>query len=223
MTRIEQINKNIKTFERMISIFNILLICIDNQEINEKLIYTKNLLKELKNNYELYLEQENIILFNKIDNDLFTINNLINELKEDLFNKFKLVSIVYLDNLKDEELIIFYDNLNNILKEHHNIKNACEYIYYHSGKELSDFITKLLNYINKYIPNINNKKIPITYLENNKNIITIYYKEWIDLFKQLNYTMKYIADETNQDYLLLKQEYQILLVYYFIVITEGQN
>ena len=34
-----------------------------------------------------------------------------------LFNKFKLVSIVYLDNLKDEELIIFYDNLNNILKE----------------------------------------------------------------------------------------------------------
>lgn len=223
MTRIEQINKNIKTFERMISIFNILLICIDNQEINEKLIYTKNLLKELKNNYELYLEQENIILFNKIDNDLFTINNLINELKEDLFNKFKLVSIVYLDNLKDEELIIFYDNLNNILKEHHNINNACEYIYYHSGKELSDFITKLLNYINKYIPNINNKKIPITYLENNKNIITIYYKEWIDLFKQLNYTMKYIADETNQDYLLLKQEYQILLVYYFIVITEGQN
>lgn len=223
MTRIEQINKNIKTFERMISIFNILLICIDNQEINEKLIYTKNLLKELKNNYELYLEQENIILFNKIDNDLFTINNLINELKEDLFNKFKLVSIVYLDNLKDEELIIFYDNLNNILKEHHNIKNACEYIYYHSGKELSDFITKILNYINKYIPNINNKKIPITYLENNKNIITIYYKEWIDLFKQLNYTMKYIADETNQDYLLLKQEYQILLVYYFIVITEGQN
>ena len=111
MTRIEQINKNIKTFERMISIFNILLICIDNQEINEKLIYTKNLVKELKNNYELYLEQENIILFNKIDNDLFTINNLINELKEDLFNKFKLVSIVYLDNLKDEELIIFYNNL----------------------------------------------------------------------------------------------------------------
>ena len=223
MTRIEQINKNIKTFERMISIFNILLICIDNQEINEKLIYTKNLVKELKNNYELYLEQENIILFNKIDNDLFTINNLINELKEDLFNKFKLVSIVYLDNLKDEELIIFYDNLNNILKEHHNIKNACEYIYYHSGKEISEFITKLLNYINKNIPNINNKKIPITYLENNKNIVTIYYKEWIDLFKQLNYTMKYIADETNQDYLLLKQEYQILLVYYFIVITEGQK
>lgn len=223
MTRIEQINKNIKTFERMISIFNILLICIDNQEINEKLIYTKNLVKELKNNYELYLEQENIILFNKIDNDLFTINNLINELKEDIFNKFKLVSIVYLDNLKDEELIIFYDNLNNILKEHHNIKNACEYIYYHSGKEISEFITKLLNYINKNIPNINNKKIPITYLENNKNIVTIYYKEWIDLFKQLNYTMKYIADETNQDYLLLKQEYQILLVYYFIVITEGQN
>ena len=35
--------------------------------------------------------------------------------------------------------------------------------------------------------------------------------------------MKYISDESNEDYLLLKQEYQILLVYYFIVITEGQN
>lgn len=223
MTRIEQINKNIKIFERFIMIFNILNLCINNQEINEKIIYTKQLLEELKNNYHKYLEQENIIVYNQIDNDTFTINNLIAELKEDLYNKFKLVSIVYLDNLKDEELVIFYDNLNKLLQKHISIKEACEYIYYHSGKELSVFITKLLNYISKYIPNVSNKKIPINYLENNQNIITIYYKEWIELFKQLNYTMKYISDESNEDYLLLKQEYQILLVYYFIVITEGQN
>lgn len=223
MTRIEQINKNIKIFERFIMIFNILNLCINNQEINEKIIYTKKLLEELKNNYHKYLEQENIIVYNQIDNDTFTINNLIAELKEDLYNKFKLVSIVYLDNLKDEELVIFYDNLNKLLQKHISIKEACEYIYYHSGKELSVFITKLLNYISKYIPNVSNKKIPINYLENNQNIITIYYKEWIELFKQLNYTMKYISDESNEDYLLLKQEYQILLVYYFIVITEGQN
>ena len=44
------------------------------------------------------------------------------------------------------------------------------------------------------IPNVSNKKIPINYLENNQNIITIYYKEWIELFKQLNYTMKYISE-----------------------------
>lgn len=223
MTRIEQINKNIKIFERSINIFNILILCINNQELNEKLIYTKKLLDELKSNYHKYLEQENIILYNQIDNDIFTINNLINELKDDLYNQFKLVSIVYLDNLKDEELLIFYQNLNQILKEHNSIKEACEYIYYHSGKNLSIFITKLLNYINKYIQNINNKRIPISYLENNQNIVTIYYKEWIELFKQLNYTMKYISDESNKDYLLLREEYQILLVYYFIVITEGQN
>ncbi len=201
MTRIEQINKNIKIFERSINIFNILILCINNQELNKKLIYTKKLLDELKSNYHKYLEQENIVLY----------------------NQFKLVSIVYLDNLKDEELLIFYQNLNQILKEHNSIKEACEYIYYHSGKNLSIFITKLLNYINKYIQNINNKRIPISYLENNQNIVTIYYKEWIELFKQLNYTMKYISDESNEDYLLLKQEYQILLVFYFIVITEGQN
>ena len=59
--------------------------------------------------------------------------------------------------------------------------------------------------------------------EISQNIVTIYYKEWIELFKHLNYTMKYISDEVNKDYLLLKEEYQILLVYYFIVITEGQN
>lgn len=223
MTRIEQINKNIKIFERSINICNILILCIYNQELNEKLIYTKKLLDELKSNYHKYLEQENIVLYNQIDNDMFTINNLINELKEDLYNQFKLVSIVYLDNIKDEELLIFYQNLNQILKEHNSIKEACEYIYYHSGKELSIFITKLLNHINKYIPNINNKRIPISYLENNQNIVTIYYKEWIELFKHLNYTMKYISDEVNKDYLLLKEEYQILLVYYFIVITEGQN
>lgn len=220
--QIQKIIKDIKKINHSIYKIKILLKCVNNQHLNEQLNYVINIYNELIKNIDKYQLEENPVIYNLIDNDYFTINNVIKEIEEDLYPQFRLVSVVYLDNLKEEEIIKFYDLLNNILNKYDNIHSACEYLYYHSGKDISLFISKLLKYIKENITENNLRRLPITYLENNANMITIFYKEWIELFKQLNFTMKYINNESNKEYLLLKEEYQKLLVYYFIVITEGK-
>ncbi len=220
--QIQKIIKDIKKINHSIYKIKILLKWVNNQHLNEQLNYVINIYNELIKNIDKYQLEENPVIYNLIDNDYFTINNVIKEIEEDLYPQFRLVSVVYLDNLKEEEIIKFYDLLNNILLEYDNIHSACEYLYYHSGKDISLFISKLLKYIKENITENNLRRLPITYLENNANMITIFYKEWIELFKQLNFTMKYINNESNKEYLLLKEEYQKLLVYYFIVITEGK-
>lgn len=220
--QIQKILKDIKKINHTIYKIKILLQCINDSTLNDKLNYVVDIYNELIKNIEKYQLDQNPIVYNLIDNDYFTINNIIKELEEDLYPKFKMVSVIYLDNLKEEEIIQFYSQLNNILKEYKNIQSACEYIYYHSGKEISLFINNLLNYIKKAVPENSFRRLPISYLEKNLNIITIFYKEWIELFKQLNFTMKYISNESNDEYLKLKEQYQKLLIYYFIVITEGK-
>ena len=85
------------------------------------------------------------------------------------------------------------------------------------------FITVVEKYYikNHDIPNI--RFIPIPYLEKHENIVTIDYKEWITLIKTLRSTMKYLNDIFDDEMNKIKDEYILLNVYYFIVISGGDH
>lgn len=219
---IEQIRKNKIKIKHDIYLLKILLECNFDEDSSDKLAYCEKIYESLDDNIDSYLKANTQQAFNIIDNDYYTLVQLLNEVKEDTIVKFKIASVVMLDNMKAEELVSFYEDVHKILDKYSNVQAACDDIYYHSGRELSKFIQDLLKYLETHAV-ADAKLIPVAFLKEHTNIITMYYKDWIDTFRYLRSSMKYLGNGSDKDYLQLKTLFDKLVVYYFIVITGGEN
>lgn len=225
MELINEVSKNNKKLIHEIYMFKILLLITSDkqlkQECSDKLNYIEKLSETITKNIDMYKETNNHVIYNLIDNDYYTIKKLLGELKEDLYKQFRLAVLVIIDNMKNDDIIVFYNQLSNKLIGFKDIDEACTYIYYHSGEALSSFIRELVLYLKKNSNEKTQKMVGLDYYLSKENIITIYYKEWIEIFEHLRFTMKYLSCN-NQDYLKLYHMYQTLLVDSFIVISGGK-
>ena len=77
-------------------------------------------------------------------------------------------------------------------------------------------------YVNTHdIPN--KRLIPLSYLESHETIITISLQDWITLFKNIHTAMKYVNNYNDEEINKLKKDFAFLNVYYFIILTGGNN
>lgn len=222
MDIIQTINKNKNLFTHLIYKIKVCLICDFDEENWNKLTFAEKMFNELDKNIEDYLSSKSHADYNVLNNNYFTVEEVLTELKDDIVSKYKLASVVMLDNMKLDEIKVFYEKIKKVMSKYINISNASSDIFYYSGKELSSFVSTILKYINAHeIPN--KKFIPIAYLLQFENVITLEYKDWIMLFKSIRSTMKYLNDFNDEEMTIIKDKYMLLNVYYFIVISGGNH
>nr|HPN89928.1 hypothetical protein [Bacilli bacterium] len=161
MEIVERITKAEKNIKHSLLLIKVLLLFSDDPENQRKLDYIERKYQDLQSTlmlYELKLneinqdEAEINTLYNQSANDCETILSMIAEIKEDIFPRFKLASMIIIDNMNNETLENFYEELKRVLGDFNNIDEACDYLYYHTGDMLSNFITDLLAYIKAYAP-----------------------------------------------------------------------
>ncbi len=222
MELIQLVRKNINKFNQQIFVLKILLSFKKVEDYIEKLEYVEKINESLNATIEEYLRTNNNTIYNIIDNDYYTVESLINELREDIVPNFKITSVIMLDNMKIDEISLFYCELKSVLSKYEDINIASNDIFYYSGKEISEYTVRLLKYIELHeIPNKN--LIPVKILEEKANVITLSIKEWLGTIQTLKTTLKYLNGLIDDEIDYLRKEFITLNVYYFIVITGGNN
>ncbi|HHU24221.1 MAG: hypothetical protein PHG08_09520 [Bacilli bacterium] len=232
MEIVERILKAEKNIKHSLLLIKVLLLFSSDPENQRKLDYIERKYQDLQSTlmlYELKLneinqdETEINALYNQSANDCETILNMLAEIKEDIFPRFKLASMIIIDNMNNETLENFYEELKRVLSDFNNIDEACDYLYYHTGDMLSNFITDLLAYIKAYAPERLLRLIPIAYFESKQTIITLSFVDWVQIFNNIRFTLKYVGNLEKTKYQALMEQYRKLEVFYFIIITSHSS
>lgn len=220
MDIIQTINKNKNKITHDIYILKIYLIIFTDNDNSDKLDYVETIFEYLDERIKAYQNNSCESNLNLLENDYLTVTSLLNELKSDVLAKQKIAGVIMLDNMKTEELSLFYEEFIQVFKPYKSIEQASSDIFYHSGLELSNFDMRLIKYI-EGLKDVNLKLIPLSFLKEYTTIITISLNNWLMLIKNLKVTLKYLSKENDDVINKLKKEFVKINVYYFIVITGG--
>lgn len=220
MDIIQTINKNKNKITHDIYILKIYLIIFTDNDNSDKLDYVETIFEGLDDRINAYQNNSCESNLNLLENDYLTVTSLLNELKSDVLAKQKIAGVIMLDNMKTEELSLFYEEFIQVFKPYKSIEQASSDIFYHSGLELSNFDMRLIKYI-EGLKDVNLKLIPLSFLKEYTTIITINLNNWLMLIKNLKVTLKYLSKENDDVINELKKEFVKINVYYFIVITGG--
>ena len=220
MDIIQTINKNKNKITHDIYILKIYLIIFTDNDNSDKLDYVETIFEGLDERINAYQNNSCESNLNLLENDYLTVTSLLNELKSDVLAKQKISGVIMLDNMKTEELSLFYEEFIQVYKPYKSIEQASSDIFYHSGLELSNFDMRLIKYI-EGLKDVNLKLIPLSFLKEYTTIITISLNNWLMLIKNLKVTLKYLSKENDDVINKLKKEFVKINVYYFIVITGG--
>lgn len=220
MDIIQTINKNKNKITHDIYILKIYLIIFTDNDNSDKLDYVETIFEGLDERINTYQNNSCESNLNLLENDYLTVTSLLIELKSDVLAKQKIAGVIMLDNMKTEELSLFYEEFIQVYKPYKSIEQASSDIFYHSGLELSNFDMCLIKYI-EGLKDVNLKLIPLSFLKEYTTIITISLNNWLMLIKNLKVTLKYLSKENDDVINKLKKEFVKINVYYFIVITGG--
>ena len=105
------INKNKNLFTHLIYKIKVCLICDFDDENWNKLTFAEKMFNELDKNIEDYLSSKSQADYNVLNNNYFTVEEVLTELKDDIVSKYKLASVVMLDNMKLDEIKVFYEKI----------------------------------------------------------------------------------------------------------------
>ena len=122
-----------------------------------------------------------------------------------------------INNKKDSEIEKFYENVKKTLKDYKTLSEARDYLFYHSGVVLEKFIGDLLAYVDLDDEQVA-RRLPVKFLEKYQTIITLSFKEWVDIFN-IKFTLKYVGNINKTKYLNLIKKYERLEVIYFILLA----
>ena len=114
---------------------NILLLLSPSDELSQSMAYVTDIYASMLEFAENNIDNEEASVVNRLTNDVNTVNNILNDIKEDISSNFKLVSLLFLESLKGEILVYFYEKLADILDNVGNINNILEYINQNKSNE----------------------------------------------------------------------------------------
>lgn len=223
MDSISKVLKIQKSLYRSLITLEILMLCYQEAESKKQLDFAKVrydelvILTEKYQNDELS-EAEKELCENQIMNDCESIYSLLTELKEHYFSIFKLITVMVINNKKDSEIDKFFQDLKDILKSYQTLREARDYLFYHSGVALEKFIRDLLAYIDLDDEQVA-RRLPVKFLEKYQTIITLNFKEWVDIFNNIKFTLKYVGNINKTKYQALIKKYERLEVIYFILLA----
>ena len=198
---------------------NILLLLSPNEELSQSMAYVTDIYASMLEFAEGNLDNEEASVINRLTNDVETVNNILNDIKEDISSNFKLVSLLFLESLKGEILVYFYEKLSDILDNVGNINNTLEYINENKSREVRGFLAQVINYIKIYAAEKDYHLLPLNYLENVNCEETFNTKKWTELYNNVRFTLKYINCPNVVDEEKIKEAFWEFELYYYIAIT----
>ena len=198
---------------------NILLLLSPNEELSQSMAYVTDIYASMLEFAEGNLDNEEASVINRLTNDVDTVNNILNDIKEDISSNFKLVSLLFLESLKGEILVYFYEKLADILDNVGSINNILEYINQNKANEVRCFLDQVINYIKIYATEKDYHLLPLNYLENVNCEETFNTKKWTELYNNVRFTLKYINCPNVVDEEKIKEAFWEFELYYYISIT----
>jgi hypothetical protein len=198
---------------------NILLLLSPNEELSQSMAYVTDIYASMLEFAEGNLDNEEASVINRLTNDVETVNNILNDIKEDISSNFKLVSLLFLESLKGEILVYFYEKLSDILDNVGSINNILEYINQNKANEVRCFLDQVINYIKIYATEKDYHLLPLNYLENVNCEETFNTKKWTELYNNVRFTLKYINCPNVVDEEKIKEAFWEFELYYYISIT----
>ncbi len=213
----------INSIDKQLLIIKILSLCTKDDDQMQLVNFISNRKNELATDITKYMQIENDEeyrwLRNKIINDYQLVMELFKEQEEKTNNCFRYASIIILNRKTEDELGEFYEKVKEVLDGFPSVEEAAEYLIFHTGAELTDFMSALIKYVKEEEKGKFKKLIPLNYLETHQTILTLTLKEWIDIFNHLEYSLKYLLPVSTKGYRNLKKRYDKLQLYYFIIIS----
>lgn len=207
--------ETIAKFDRI----HILLLLSPSEELSKQLDYTEEIYLVMLELLEDNMDNEEISIVNRLVNDCETVNNLLNDIKDDLSKKFNLMSLLYLDKLKGEILAYFYSKLEELLEQAGNLENLPNYINEKSSDEIIIFMKYLLEYINEYATEQELRLIPFKYIQEHTIKTEFNLKKWIEFQKNVSFTLKYIHCDNQEASSTIHESFWLFELYYFIMIS----
>lgn len=219
----KQILKNITTYNKFLIIFKIIAACYKDDNRLEEIKYMENKLLEILKDESKYQEgyQYNDYrwLNNKIINDCHTFYEVYQNVEEYIDNRCRMVSVMTLNHLSENELKVFGSNVLNYIKDYDDIDDACNNAYLESQIELNSFITLILDYYDLEKNRPLNKQTALDYVKDNRYYIGKSINIWVDVFNQLKILMRNLPNYNDAGYKVIQEKYFILLKYYFVIVT----
>lgn len=197
---------------------HILLLLSPSTELSKQLLYTEDIYLSMLELLEDNRETTDTSIMNRLDNDSETVNNLLNDIKEDISKVFRLMPLLYLDKLKGEILAFFYSKLEELLEASQGLDNLVNYINQVASFEVVVFIKDLLEYINNNSTEHEKRLVPIKYIESNLEEKQFNLKNWMEFQKNISFTLKYINPSNVEAKEAIMEEYWLFELYYFIMI-----
>ena len=198
---------------------HILLLLSPSEELSKQLEYTESLYLSMLELLEDNMENEEATIVNRLTNDCETVNNLLNDIKEDLSKNIKLMPLLYLDKLKGEVLAYFYGKLEELLEQAEKLENLPSYINENSGDEIIGFMKELLTYVKEYASEQELRLIPLKYIEELTHKVEFDLKKWMEFQKNVSFTLKYIHCDNQEACNTMHEAFWLFELYYFIMIS----
>lgn len=220
MELIQVINNNKNNILKKIYVLKTLFICNQIEDLRESLEYIEEIYESLDNKINNYILSNTKESYNILDNDYHTLESLMDELREDLVRLAKMSCVIMLDNMKLNEIIPFYNKLNEVMSKYRHVRTAANFIVNNCYEDIISFLMDLSVYIsNTNVPNY--ELLPVSYLESKIHVNNIPASEWIKLIQTIKTTIKYLNSLNDIKINLIREKFVLLNVYYFIIISGG--
>lgn len=145
MSKILRLKKNFKNLQQQLLIIKILLVVKENNEY-EKQIKKLDFLNKESTDLMVTVSDDNLKNFNYIDNNLFEMEQLLEDIKVEITDSIKVEQFVYLNNKSIEELQVFLEYFISLKKET-SIFTARNEIIEYGNHILNNFIDKIRKYL----------------------------------------------------------------------------
>lgn len=145
MNKILRLKKNFKNLQQQLLIIKILLVVKENNEY-EKQIKKLDFLNKESTDLMVTVSDDNLKNFNYIDNNLFEMEQLLEDIKVEITDSIKVEQFVYLNNKSIEELQVFLEYFISLKKET-SIFTARNEIIEYGNHILNNFIDKIRKYL----------------------------------------------------------------------------
>lgn len=145
MNKILRLKKNFKNLQQQLLIIKILLVVKENNEY-EKQIKKLDFLNKESTDLMITVSDDNLKNFNYIDNNLFEMEQLLEDVKVEITDSIKVEQFVYLNNKSIEELQVFLEYFISLKKET-SIFTARNEIIEYGNHILNNFIDKIRKYL----------------------------------------------------------------------------
>lgn len=148
MSKILKLKRNFKNIQQQLLIVKILLIIKENNNY-DRLLNRLNFLEKENKDLIITLEEDNLRNFNYIDNNLFEMEQILEDIKVEFTDTIKVEQFVFLNNKSLDELNLFLEYFVS-LKDETSILTARNEIIEYGNHIINNFVDKIRKYLLDY-------------------------------------------------------------------------